>query len=180
MADDEARSDLELIDAANNGDVRAFEALYRRYRDWVVSLAYRFCGHRDDALDVMQETFSYLLRKFHGFILTAAMKTFLYPAVRNLAIAAARKRRRALFDDAILDDLPAPAETPAASREDLDVVFRSLSAEHREVVLMRFVDDMSLEAIATALCIPLGTVKSRLHHALARLREDKRTRDYFQ
>jgi len=179
MRDDE-RSDLELVDAANRGDAGAFEALYRRYRDWVVALAFRFCGHRDDALDVLQETFTYLLRKFPGFRLTAAMKTFLYPAVKNLSIAAARKRRRTILDDQILNDLPAAARPEEASRAELDHVFRSLSVEHREVVLMRFVDDMSLDAIAAALDVPLGTVKSRLHNALARLREDPRTREYFQ
>ncbi|MBC8468275.1 MAG: hypothetical protein H8D56_02285 [Planctomycetes bacterium] len=44
---------------------------------------------------------------------------------------------------------------------------------------MRFVDDMSLQEIAAALNIPLGTVKSRLHHALQRLRDDRRTKEYF-
>ena len=180
MTQEETRSDLELVDAVNRGDVRAFEAIYLRYRDWVVALAFRFCGHRDDALDVLQETFTYLLRKFPGFTLTAAMKTFLYPAVRNLSIAAARKRRRTVVDDRILEDVPARAEPDETSREELDVVLRTLAPIHREVVLMRFVDDMSLQEIADALDVPLGTVKSRLHHALTGLREDPRTRDYFK
>ncbi len=50
----------------------------------------------------------------------------------------------------------------------------------REVVLMRFVDDLSLQEIAAALAIPTGTVKSRLHNALATLRDDPRTRRYFE
>ena len=49
----------------------------------------------------------------------------------------------------------------------------------REVLLMRFIDGMSLQEIAEALNIPLGTVKSRLHNALQTLRSDRRTRDYF-
>ena len=83
-----SRSDQELIAAINNGDSGAFELLYYRHRDWVVSLAYRFTGDRELALDVLQETFLYFLRKFPGFILTAQLKTFLYPAVRNLSISA--------------------------------------------------------------------------------------------
>jgi len=67
----DARNDLELIAAINDGDAAAFEALYFRYRNWVVGLAYRFTGDCDAALDVMQETFLYLLRKFPGFRLTA-------------------------------------------------------------------------------------------------------------
>jgi RNA polymerase sigma-70 factor (ECF subfamily) len=51
--------------------------------------------------------------------------------------------------------------------------------QQREVLLMRFVDDMSLQEIAVALNIPLGTVKSRLHNSLNTLRKDCRTQDYF-
>src|SRR5213594_1361660 len=87
----DARSDLELIAAINDGEAAAFEALYFRYRDWVVGLAHRFTGDSDSALDVLQETFLYFLRKFPGFRLTASLKTFLYPAIRNLSIAARRK-----------------------------------------------------------------------------------------
>jgi RNA polymerase sigma-70 factor (ECF subfamily) len=55
----------------------------------------------------------------------------------------------------------------------------ALSGLHREVVLMRFVDDMSLQEIAEALDVPLGTVKSRLHHAIEALRNDPRAQEFF-
>ncbi|MEI8195402.1 MAG: sigma factor-like helix-turn-helix DNA-binding protein, partial [Phycisphaerae bacterium] len=64
-------------------------------------------------------------------------------------------------------------------RTELAVVLAVLPSAQREVVLMRFVDDLSLEEIAAALAIPLGTVKSRLHQALAVLRCDPRVRGYF-
>src|SRR5438067_9031661 len=89
------RPDQELIAAINAGDASAFDAIYYRYRERVVRLAFRFSGNRDDALDVLQETFAYLFRKFPGFVLTAQMTTFLYPVVRNLSLAAKRKRRAA-------------------------------------------------------------------------------------
>ena len=62
-------SDQELIELVNEGDADAFEVLYRRYRDWVYHLAWRFTGSRQDALDVLQETFTYLLGKFPGLVL---------------------------------------------------------------------------------------------------------------
>jgi DNA-directed RNA polymerase specialized sigma24 family protein len=68
---EDPRNDQELIAAANAGDATAFEVLYFRYRDWVVGLAFRFTGDRDLALDVLQETFLYFLRKFPGFNLTS-------------------------------------------------------------------------------------------------------------
>src|SRR5688572_22496750 len=66
----DSQSDLELIAAINSGDEGSFEVLYRRYREWVVRLAYRFTGNEDLALDVLQETFLYFLQKFPGFVLT--------------------------------------------------------------------------------------------------------------
>jgi RNA polymerase sigma-70 factor (ECF subfamily) len=49
--------DEELVERMNGGDAEAFEVLYRRYRDWVHRLAWRFTGNQEDALDVLQETF---------------------------------------------------------------------------------------------------------------------------
>ena len=172
------RSDEELVEAVNRGDESAFEALYYRYRDWVVGLAHRFTGSRDDALDVLQGTFAYLLEKFPGFRLTASMTTFLYPVVKHLSIDARRRSTRYVSDEEIPDTATA-AEAAGTERQELAAVLRSLAEGQREVVLMRFVDGMSLEEIARALSIPLGTVKSRLHNALRSLRDDPRTREYF-
>ena len=174
------QSDEELIEAANKGSPDAFEALYYRYRDWVYRLAWRFTGSRQDALDVLQETFIYLLSKFPGFELTASMTSFLYPAVRHLSLAIRSKNRRFTSDEEILSEIAAPAlKDTQSSRKELAAVLTILPDEQREVLLMRFVDAMSLQEIAKALNIPTGTVKSRLHHALKRLRHDRRTQDYF-
>ncbi len=173
-------SDQELIELANKGYSEAFEAHYRRYRDWVYRLAWRLTGNRADALDVLQETFTYLLGKFPGFELTASMTTFLYPVVRHVSFRIRSKSRRFESDEQILDELAAPeSEETEHYRSELAAVLTVLPDEQREVLLMRLVDDMSLKEIATALNIPIGTVKSRLHHALRTLRHDRRTRDYF-
>jgi RNA polymerase sigma-70 factor, ECF subfamily len=173
-------SDEELIELANRGDPEAFEALYYRYRDWVYRLAWRFTGNRTDALDVLQETFAYFLGKFPGFELSASMRTFLYPAVRHLSAAVRARKRRFTSDNEILGELAAPASVePDGHHSELRAVLTVLPEEQREVLLMRFVDTMSLREIADALGIPAGTVKSRLHNALRTLRNDRRTRDYF-
>lgn len=172
-------TDQELIAAINRGDESAFETLYRRYRDWVVNLAYRFTGDAEMALDVMQETFLYFAKKFPGFKLTAQLKTFLYPAVRNLSIAARRHNERwQSCRTSELDELPASAAVEHG--EDLlKAALSELTEEHREILLLRFVDGLSLGELAGALRIPLGTVKSRLHNALERLRQDSRTKKLF-
>jgi RNA polymerase sigma-70 factor (ECF subfamily) len=108
------------------------------------------------------------------------MKTFLYPVVKNLSIAARRKSRRLQLDSDVLDTIAAPDEAPPPGRVELAAALSMLPGIHREVLLMRFVDNMTLDEMAAALGIPVGTVKSRLHDALAALREDDRTRGYFE
>src|SRR6266542_718198 len=151
----DSRNDQELIAAINDGDLNAFEALYYRYRDWVVNQAYRFTGDRELALDVLQETFLYLVKKFPGFRLTAQLKTFLYPAVRNLSIGARRKAERFQPDEHVTGALQAASATqPVVSQgESLTAALKVLSEEHREVLLLRFVDDLSLAEIAGTLRI---------------------------
>ncbi|MFO7654137.1 MAG: RNA polymerase sigma factor [Candidatus Krumholzibacteriia bacterium] len=172
--------------AIDGGDVAAFETLYLRYRGWTVRVARHFTGDDDLALDVLQETFSYLLSRFPGFELRARLTTFLYPAVRNLALRARERARRARGDTP-LDDVarstangrPSPEASAELSARDLRAVLDGLPEGQREALLLRYVDGLSLEETAQALGVPVGTVKSRLHGALARLRADPAVRQYF-
>lgn len=175
------RSDRELVRACNEGNARdaprAFDALYERHRNYVVRVALRFVRDRDMALDVLQETFSYLLRRFppsgDGLTLTARLSTLLYPVAKNSALTLQRKAGRFVAADVEPDELPG-ADVPAG---DVAALLGGLSDDHREVILMRFVDEMSLTEIAAALGIPLGTVKSRLHLAIRRLRESPQVKE---
>lgn len=163
-------TDEDLVARANRGDVEAFELLYRRHRDWVVALAYRFSGDRDEALDVLQDAFAYFFGRFPGFVLTSSVRTFLYPAIKHLCLDRRRRRRPTVDIDEHADEIPAPAAMESGASLGLSQALDSLPAAQREVVLLRFVDDLSLEQIAAAAEVPLGTVKSRLHHALEKIR----------
>src|SRR5437764_7816207 len=124
---DDPRTDQQLIAAINAGDAAAFDALYYRYRDRVLRLAARFTGDRADALDVLQETFAYLFRKFPGFVLTAQMTTFLYPVVRNLSLAMRRKRDAAA--QPLDEQVPGVVTSvdPSAQRSELADAMANLS-----------------------------------------------------
>ena len=172
--------------ACNSGDAtqatRAFETLFTRYHDWAVRLAYRFCRDADAAQDAAQDAFFYLLNKFPGFVLTAKMTTFLYPVVKHNAMAQARRLRRSQGgDDAIAGVSAAAVAGPGdrLSDEELEMALSGLSDDHREIIGLRFLDDMSVSEVAELLGIPEGTVKSRLHHAVRHLRDDPRTRRFF-
>ena len=155
-------TDDELVRRFREGDDRALAELYDRHHAWIASLAARFCGDADAALDVLQETFAYLVRKRADLELRAAMRSFLYPVVKHLAL----NRKRADRPTAPLPELPAPAAAPGG----VDDLLSGLSDVQQEVVRMRFSDGLDLQAIADARGVPLGTVKSRLHSAREILR----------
>src|ERR1043165_12105 len=139
------RTDADLVAAANAGDADALGALYLRYRDWAASLAFRFTGDRDAALDVMQESFVYLFSKFPGFKLRARLTTFLYPVIKNNALAARRKKRPEGIEPEALEVFAAAGESPGGMpREALAAAVSRLPDAQREVLLMRVVDEMSV------------------------------------
>ena len=165
--------DPALILRIDAGDDEAFEILYHRHRDWIFRMAHRLTGEPHLANDVLQEVFCYFLGKFPGFILRCNLRTFFYPVVRNLSLNLLKKARRydgGQLAEAHLQNLIAPRQH-VEDESSISAIIAGLSTDHREVLLLRFVDGMTVPEIAALTEIPLGTVKSRLHHALAALRD---------
>lgn len=179
-------SDEELVALCNTGDgdtaAAAFTTLYERHKDYVLRVAGRYVDDADAALDVLQETFSYLLRKFpptgDGLELKARLTTLLYPVAKNTALNLGRRANRFANPGAVDPD-QLPAEPAPTTDTGVVKLLDVLSAERREVVLLRFIDGMTLAEVAEALQIPLGTVKSRLHSALAQLKSAPETKKFF-
>lgn len=172
----ETRTDGDLLSAASRGERGAFDALYLRHRQWLYRLAFRFTGHDADAWDAVQEAMLYLARNAGRIRLTASLRTLLFSVVRHAAIKANSKRRRLIDGDELLAALPAAVQ--AAPTELLDVL-GALDLLHRQVVILRYVDDLSIDEIAEVLQIPPGTVKSRLFSAQRLLRENPQIKRYF-
>jgi len=173
------RTDEQLVAGINRGDVSAFGTLYDRYRAWAHAVAFRFTRNEHDAADLVQDAFAYLLRLAPNLSLRCRFTTYLYPILRNGALTLHRKRGR---ETELRIDIAASLTRPPESTGDLrhfaNIIDR-LPEPHREVLLMRFVDEMTQREIASALGIPIGTVKSRLHHALKLVRADPAMRTYF-
>ena len=181
-----ARTDEALVEAVNRGDVEAFGVLYERHKLYCLRLARRYTSSETEAQDIVQETFAWFLTRFPGFELQAKLTTFLFPVVRNTALSRRRKGRR---EHAMGDGLPDRADAGAppavgveraeAPREAVERVIAKLPEHQREVLLLRFADDLPLAKIATLLEIPVGTVKSRLHLGIAALCDDPATARFF-
>ncbi len=179
-------SDRLLVARVNDGESAAFAQLYERHRDWCLSVAMRFVHDADRAMDITQESFLYWLRRFppHAppFELTAQVRTYLYTIVRSLSLTHHRRERTARAHAPFL--APSRGAAPAGHEStDRSRILRAaldrLSAGHREVLLLRIIDGFTLDEIALAMNLPLGTVKSRLHHALRLLRDDPAARELF-
>lgn len=165
--------DAGLVRAANAGDAEAFGELYLRHRAWAWRMARRILGDDDHAWDAVHDAFRQTLALFPGFELRARFTTFLYPVVKNAALMALRRMRPEAL--ATPEEVLAPGAAdglPPDERAPLMRALAALPAIHREIVLLRFADGLPLEAAAEALGIPLGTAKSRLHHALKALGAD--------
>ena len=160
-------TDAELIAASARGDHAAFETLYRRHRDWVVRVANRFAGNHEDALDVLQDTFAYLLQKLDGLVLEHRLTTFLYPVIRNLAVD---RRRRARRDAELVPDHEPTVLWGFPS--DVREWFAGLGSVQQEILGLRFADQLELKEIADdPRRAPGHGEVAPAHTALAALRE---------
>lgn len=166
-----------MLAALAHGDADAFGILYTRHHPFVLAVAHRFTRNETDAADIAHEVFIDLARRAGRIVLVGRLTTYLYPAIKHAALAAARRKRPIALAE--VPDAEA-AEMPAGEFGPLHAAVDSLPEIHREVVLLRIVDGLSVEEAALALAIAPGTVKSRLHAALAALREDPRARGYFE
>jgi RNA polymerase sigma-70 factor, ECF subfamily len=163
--------DLKLLRLAAAGDGRAFHRLVDGHADRLFRIAVSLVGNSADAEDVVQETFIAALKGARGFEERASVKTWL---TRILVTQAAlqrrvKKRRR----EGPLGENVASASREGASDAALDLkdVLEQLSAEHRQVLVLREYERMSYDDIAEVLGVPRGTVESRLHRARIELRE---------
>jgi RNA polymerase sigma factor (sigma-70 family) len=157
------------------GDRAAWEELIRTWEPRLFYFIRRLVHHEADAWDVLQETWVRVLHGIGSLSDPRSLAPWLYRVARNTALGHARSREP---PHASLEDHPdANASDPAGGRlefEDAEQVHRgllALSLPHREVLTLYFLEDLSVEEVATVLGVPPGTVKSRLHYAKQALRK---------
>jgi RNA polymerase sigma-70 factor (ECF subfamily) len=162
-------SDEELIAAVAGGDEDALAALYRRWERSLHALLTRYTGGRD-VDDLVQETWLRVVRAAARFDRSRRFSTWLFAIALNLA---RDWRRRPPAEPVDPSAMAAPAAPDDRARVDAGLDARRLLAAlpeaQRAVVVLRHFHDLGEDDVAEILGIPRGTVKSRLHHAMARL-----------
>ncbi|MEO8102060.1 MAG: RNA polymerase sigma factor [Betaproteobacteria bacterium] len=178
--------DLALLTDMRRGHAAAFEALYRRHQAPLYRFALLRCGSPDTAADIVQEIFMGLLANTFKFDPSrGVLQGFLFGVARNLLL----KREEAQFrfvprsradgeedenpDDLVVDPAPQPAQR-MLDTEQAEAVWRALqklAPHYRDVVILYEMHDLSYVEIAQICHIDLGTVRSRLSRARAKLVE---------
>jgi RNA polymerase sigma-70 factor (ECF subfamily) len=173
------------------GDLDALSALVSRYQNRLYRFLLRLLRDRSEAEDLFQQTWVHVAEKIRRFDPSRNFDAWLFTVARNLAIDHLRRVRPASLDQPVsedesqgtaLDSLPskdiAPLdrvlENERASR--VGIALDELPFAYREVMTLRFEEEMKIEEIAQVLDIPLSTVKSRLRRSLEQMRHSLETR----
>lgn len=163
-------SDSAIVARAADGDVAAFETLYRRHVGRVYALCLRMTGNVSAAEDLTQSAFVKAWERLGQFGGRSAFGTWLHRLTVNLVLDA---RRRSTREDALDDDATpeAPRGLRVGTKVDLERAIRELPEQARIVFVLHDVEGYTHRDIATALGVTEGTTKTQLHRARRKLRE---------
>jgi RNA polymerase sigma-70 factor (ECF subfamily) len=173
--DTEQLYEQALVLRCQVGDEGAFELLVGRYEAKLRYYLRRMLANDDRAEDVLQDVWLDVLRRVARLRDAGAFRVWLYRIARDKAYYELRKRRKWIEFREQQDAGQTPSEEPGFSAADaarIHAALDRLEAPHREVLVLRFLNSMSYEAIAQVVGCPVGTVRSRLHYAKQALRKE--------
>lgn len=161
-----------MIRRLSAGDEEALGALMDRYGGALLHFAHRLVGDMQMAEEICQDTMLKAWQQAGSFRMDGHLKAWLFRVARNNAIDYIRRKRLPTEEFQAAHDQASSEQQPEREAEKswlTDAIFEALDAlpeQYREVIEMRFFQDMCYQEIAESLKIPLGTVKSRLNYAL--------------
>ncbi|MCD6204325.1 MAG: sigma-70 family RNA polymerase sigma factor [Candidatus Marinimicrobia bacterium] len=185
MKDSYKISDEVLIRRFQSGDENAFEEIVHRYKNRLMNFAYRFVLDREEAEDIVQDTFLKVYQNRYAYKEIAKFSTWIYTITANLAKTILRKRRnRKMFSFSRLGSEDKDIDFPSTDRDtqssiegkfDEQIIQKAIYnlPEHfRTAIILRDIQELSYEEISNVINAPLGTVKSRINRARLKLQED--------
>ena len=173
----EGASDRRLVKAYLEGDVGAFEVLYLRYEGPLFGYVLGMVREREEAEDILQETFLKIMRSFDLYREQGSFRSWLYTVASNLCRDHLRKRSR--HEQLVRERLQVGSDAPdpevilerSETSQLLSRLVADLPTEQKEVVLLRMRGDLSFRAIARLQGCPLGTALGRMQRAVRTLRK---------
>lgn len=175
-------TEWELIRKCQKGEVAAYEELAAKYYRRVFMVILGMVHHRDDAMEVAQETFYRAFKNIRRFKGGSNFYTWVYRIAVNLAIDFQRRQKRSLMDlKENMDEVVVDAETSSGDPfreindrrlgEKLLHAINELTPDHKAVIVMRAVEGLSYKEIGRIMECSEGTIMSRLHYARKKLQE---------
>lgn len=173
------KSDVELIEAFQQGDERAFTELVHRYQERIYWLARRFQNNHDDADEIVQEVFCNVYESLKEFRGESSFYTWLYRITVNASLSAVRRARMRTFFrlDEILEQPESTEEAPddhlerVEQRSLIDEAVAGLPKKQKAVFILRYYDGLSYEEISKILKTTVGGLKANYFHALKKIGE---------
>lgn len=159
-----------LIKRARDGDAEAFAQLFSQFEVELYKMAYVTVGNEADALDVVQEVAYRSFKYIHSLQDATYIKTWLMRIAINCATDVLKKRGLILSYESDLEDSEEPHEE-LPEKWALEDVMTKLTKDEKDVILLRFYHDYTLQQTATILQFKLGTTKTILYRALRKLRQ---------
>ena len=174
-------TDQQLITQTLDGQPAAFGLLVRKYQDRLFNSMVHLLRNPSDAEDVVQDAFLLALRKLDTFQGNSQFYTWLFRIARNTAISKLRRKKPTVSLDSTASqqrlDFPDDGTSPSTEMErrerqtGLMRAMDQLSDVHREILILREMEEQNYETISEILEMPVGTVRSRLHRARLQLKE---------
>ena len=182
-----ASPDIDVISRVIRGDQHAYAELVHRYKDYVFTLALRFCKNREDAEEVSQDIFIKVYRSLADFKGTSKFSTWLYTITYNTSVTFLRKKKmdvKSIDDDHTFLQLENQESSFSANQMEqksrvnhVNQAIGKLSADDSQIITLFYKMEQSFEEIGVILGLEPNTVKVRLHRARQRLKE-KLEKDY--
>jgi RNA polymerase sigma-70 factor, ECF subfamily len=173
-------ADEDLMPLVHDGNARAFEVVFDRHADAAFSLAYRMCGRRGMAQDVVQEAFLSLWRSGARYDRSrGSVRSWILGVVRNRTIDLFRRdtvrASRDVSAEGMVERMPSTEDVAADAERRQEArgvraALRELPAEQRQVIELAYFGGFSHSQIAEMLEVPAGTVKGRMRLGLTKLR----------
>ncbi len=159
-----------LLNGLRVNDPSAWQELVDRFGDRLLRTAFLYGGNEEQAEEWVQETFVRCVRSVDRYRGECAIATWLSSILHNVARSSKRRTPWLRFAESMPEIESAPIVEPGLDSDALCAALALLSPEHRQVVVMRYYEDLPLADIAHRTGTALGTVKSRLHYAHEHLR----------
>jgi len=187
-------NEIELVEKAKSGDTKAFEELMRRTQDKIYNLGIKFFGNKEDAADLLQETYIKAYESLPNFEGKSSFSTWLYRIATNFALMKLRKEKIKKVSIEELKNLSNGlknsidfydwSENPYLHykneelKEILNEAINSLPPKYKTIFILHDIEGLSIQEVAKILSLSIPTIKTRIHRSRLYLRE--KLSEYFK